>query len=209
MKNTGKGETSTVEQGKVDEPTQITSRNDINRLEKISEGDKLKIVSIETPLYKNIQGYYTPMLEEGSLTNEIKLKKGDIVTYKGKYDKIENPISEEVTVYLEVTTNDGTEGYLKLSTVTAIEEGKTTARANITNFTATVGNITDEGKKIGKDNEEYVVAIAAGRNGENDIGIENKEKGLSEAELTIKVAEKVESLLKQYSNIKVVQTGST
>lgn len=209
MKNTGKGETSTVEQGKVDEPTQITSRNDINRLEKMSEGDKLKIVSIETPLYKNIQGYYTPMLEEGSLTNEIKLKKGDIVTYKGNYDKIENPISGEVTVYLEVTTNDGTEGYLKLSTVTAIEEGKTTARANITKFTATVGNITNEGKKIGKDNEEYVVAIAAGRNSGNDIGIENKEKGLSEAELTIKVAEKVESLLKQYSNIKVVQTGST
>ena len=57
--------------------------------------------------------------------------------------------------------------------------------------------------------EEYVVAIAAGRNSGNDTGIVNEEKGLKEEELTIEVAERVEELLNKYSNIKVVQTGST
>ena len=40
MKNTGKGETSVVEQTKVDQPVEIINRNDINRLENMKEGQK-------------------------------------------------------------------------------------------------------------------------------------------------------------------------
>ena len=121
MKNTGKGETSVVEQTKVDQPVEIINRNDINRLENMKEGQKLKIFTIDAPLYKNIKGYFTPYIPDDSLT-EFKLKKGDVVTYKGKYEKDENSITKNVTVYIEVKTDDGTEGYLRLSSVIAVTE---------------------------------------------------------------------------------------
>lgn len=90
MKNTGKGETSTIEQSKVDEPVEINNRNDVNRLEKMKEGQELKVVPIDTPLYENFKGlgYFSPMLKEESLTDEIKLQKGDIVTYKGNMKRL-------------------------------------------------------------------------------------------------------------------------
>ena len=53
---------------------------------------------------------------------EFKLKKGDVVTYKGKYEKDENSITKNVTVYIEVKTDDGTEGYLRLSYCYSDEE---------------------------------------------------------------------------------------
>ena len=210
MKNTGKGETSTIEQSKVDEPVEITNRNDINRLEKMSEGQKLKIVTIETPLYEDKYGYFQPKHQNGSLINEIKLKKGDIVTYKGKYEKYENKISQEVTVYIEVKMEDGTEGYLKLSSVSAMSTEANT-RGQIEKSVSKIASVTSRAGKdekiIGQEGEKYVVAIAAGRNSNN--GIVNEEKNLVEEELTIKVSEKVEKMLEEYSNIKVVQTGST
>ena len=51
------------------------------------------------------------------------------------------------------------------------------------------------------------MAIAAGHNNTNDTGASSG--NLVEEELTIKVAERVEELLDNYSNITVVQTGST
>lgn len=214
MKNTGKGETSVVEQTKVDQPVEITNRNDVNRLENMKEGQKLKIATIDAPLYKNIKGYFTPYIPDDSLT-EFKLKKGDVVTYKGKYEKDENSITKDVIVYVEVKTEDGTEGYLRLSSVIAFtedtplgkEENNSNSRINrLAKVTSRTGT---EEKKIGQDSENYVVAIAAGRNNNDDIGIANEGKGLKEEELTIKVAERVEELLKDYTNIRVVQTGST
>lgn len=213
MKNTGKGETSTIEQSKVDEPIEINNRNDVNRLKKMKEGQELKVVPIDTPLYENFKGlgYFSPMLKEGSLTDEIKLQKGDIVTYKGKYEKVTDPLTKEVTVYVEVDTKDGLNGYLKLASVTAIssENTKSAKKSNVTQVTTVTSRAGKEEKKIGQDSEEYVIAIAAGRNNESDLGVVNDEKNLVEEELTIKVAEKVEKLLGEYSNIKVIQTGST
>lgn len=214
MKNTGKGETSVVEQTKVDQPVEIINRNDINRLENMKEGQKLKISTIDAPLYKNIKGYFTPYIPDDSLT-EFKLKKGDVVTYKGKYEKDENSITKNVTVYIEVKTDDGTEGYLRLSSVIAVTEdtplGKEENNSNnrINRLAKVTSRTGTEEKKIGKDSENYVVAIAAGRNSGDDKGITNEGKGLKEEELTIKVAEIVEELLKDYTNIRVVQTGST
>ena len=168
MKNTGKGETSTIEQSKVDEPVEINNRNDVNRLEKMKEGQELKVVPIDTPLYENFKGlgYFSPMLKEGSLTDEIKLQKGDIVTYKGKYEKVTDPLTKEVTVYVEVDTKDGLNGYLKLASVTAIssENTKSAKKSNVTQVTTVTSRAGKEEKKIGQDSEEYVIAIAAGRN---------------------------------------------
>lgn len=62
-------------------------------------------------------------------------------------------------------------------------------------------------KTAGKEGETYTIAIAAGHNNTNDTGA--RKGSLKEEELTIKTAEKVEELLKPYTNIKVVQTGST
>ena len=211
MKNTGTGETSTVEQSKVDDPIELTNKNDINRLEKMKENQKLKVVPIDTPLYKNVHGYFTPMTEKDNKTKEIKLNKGDIVTYKGKYEKVENQVTKDVTIYLEVELEDGTTGYLKLSSVTAMTEDENSKKEE--NKNTKVSKVTSragkEEKYIGKDDEKYVIAIAAGRNNESDLGIVNEEKNLVEEELTIKVSEKVEKLLGEYSNIKVIQTGST
>lgn len=61
---------------------------------------------------------------------------------------------------------------------------------------------------VGNESEEYTVAIAAGHNNTDDLGARSGE--LKEEELTIKVAEKVEEIIKErYKNVKVVQTGST
>lgn len=213
MKNTGKGETSTIEKEEVDEPIEITNRNDLNKLKNMEDGDKLKIIPIDTCLYKNIKGYWSPMTYEENEEKEIKLKKGEIVTYKGKYETFKDVTTDETIAYLKVITEDELEGYVKLSTVELVINEKT--NSNEKNKTAQNTNIKitsragAEDKTIGKSNENYVVAIAAGRNNEDEKGIVNEEKKLKEEELTIKVAEKVENLLKEYTNIKVVQTGST
>lgn len=149
------------------------------------------------------------MLEDGSTTKEITIKRGEIVTYKGKYEKVKNEVSEKVIVYLEVKTKDGKEGYIKLSSLTAIEEDEASIKKTNDTTKTVTSRAGKEEKIIGQKGEEYVIAIAAGRNSDEENGIENKEKGLVESELTIKVAEKVEKLLKEYSNVKVVQTGST
>lgn len=61
---------------------------------------------------------------------------------------------------------------------------------------------------VGDENEEYVVAIAAGHNNSDDKGARSGE--LKEEKLTILVAEKVQELVEErYKNVRVVQTGST
>lgn len=214
MKNTGRGETSNIEQSEVDEPVNISSKNDANKLNNMQNGQKLKVRFANTPLYNApIGGYFSPMNKEGTL-EQIKLEKGEIVTYSGKYETSENPLNNSVTVYVLIKLDDGTEGYVKITTIQPITEKTSSSKvhtekssiANINNVTSRAG---EELKYIGEEGENYVVAIAAGRNNEDDKGITNEEKELVEEELTIKVAEKVEKMLGEYSNIEVIQTGST
>ena len=54
MKNTGKGETSNLEQGTVDEPVSVEDRNDQNKIDSWQSGQKLKIIAVETFLYQDI-----------------------------------------------------------------------------------------------------------------------------------------------------------
>lgn len=228
MKNTGKGETSTIEQSKVDEPVEITNKKDLNRLQNMKKDDVLKVTSIETPLYKNLKGYWTPMTEDDNSKKEIKLKKGDLVIYQGKYETFENAETGDKIAYLQIKTSDGKDGYVRLAAVELVMTTNTTMNTNKleptntdnkinpdklniskTNSTVVTSRAKTSDKTIGKENENYTIAIAAGRDKYDDDGISNDEKNLKEEELTIKVTEKVEKMLKEYSNVKVIQTGST
>ena len=216
MKNTGRGETSNLEQGTVDEPVSVEDRNDQNKIDSWQSGQRLRIVSVEAYIYedKYDAGYWEPIMVEGSTTQEMKLKKNDIVTYQGEYKIDNNALTGQQTIYLKVKTEDAIEGYVKSSTVNALLENSTQGQVilndeNNETRLATTSRANDSREEIGVEGEEYVVAIAAGRNSGNDTGIVNEEKGLKEEELTIEVAERVEELLSNYSNIRVVQTGST
>ena len=216
MKNTGRGETSNLEQGTVDEPVSVEDRNDQNKIDSWQSGQRLRIVSVEAYIYedKYDAGYWEPIMVEGSTTQEMKLKKNDIVTYQGEYKIDNNALTGQQTIYLKVKTEDAIEGYVKSSTVNALLENSTQGQVilndeNNETRLATTSRANDSREEIGVEGEEYVVAIAAGRNSGNDTGIVNEEKGLKEEELTIEVTERVEELLNKYSNIKVVQTGST
>lgn len=215
MKNTGKGETSNLEQGTVDEPVSVEDRNDQNKIDSWQSGQKLKIIAVETFLYQDQYdaGYWEPIMVEGSTTQEVKLQKYEIVTYQGEYEIYNNALTGQQIIYLKIKTDDGLEGYLRSSTV--IAELDENAQVQVVNQEsnktrlATTSRVQDSREEIGVVGEEYVVAIAAGRNSGDDTGIVNEEKGLVEEELTVEVAERVEELLGNYSNIRVVQTGST
>ena len=216
MKNTGKGETSNLEQGTVDEPVSVEDRNDQNKIDSWQSGQSLRIVSVEAYIYedKYDAGYWETIMVEGSTTQEVKLKKNDVVTYQGEYKIDNNALTGKQTIYLKVKTEDGIEGYVKSSIVNAVLENTTQGQViideeNSETKVATTSRARDSRQEIGVEGEEYVVAIAAGRNSDDDTGIVNEEKGLKEEELTIEVAERVEELLREYSNIRVVQTGST
>ena len=216
MKNTGKGETSNLEQGTVDEPVDIEDRNDQNKVESWQSGQRLRIIVAEAYIYEDKYGagYWEPIMVDGSTTQELKLQRNDVVIYQGEYKIEDNALTGQQTIYLKVKTDNNIEGYIKTSTVIATEESSTqgqvtTTEENTETKLATTSRVADSRETIGKRDKEYVVAIAAGRNSNDDTGIVNEEKGLVEEELTIEVAERVEELLSQYSNIKVVQTGST
>lgn len=216
MENTGKGETSNLEQGTVNEPTQIEDRNDQTKVDSWQSGQKLKVIVVGTYIYQDRYdaGYWEPIIQEGTMSEEVVLPKDEIVTYQGEYEIHNNSLTGQQTIYLKVKTEDGLEGYLKTSTVIAVVDGNSQGEAtkneeNKTTKLATTSRVASSREEIGVEGEEYVVAIAAGRNNNDDLGIVNEEKGLVEEELTIQVAEKVEELLGEYSNIRVVQTGST
>lgn len=216
MKNTGKGETSNLEQGTVNEPVSVEDRNDQNKINSWQSGQKLRIVTSGTYLYEDQYdiGYWEPIMVEGSTTQQVKLQNGNVVTYQGEYKIDNNALTGHQTIYLKVVTEDNLEGYVKSSVVNAIidssEQGQaTTDEVDSKTKLATTSRVADSREEIGVEGEEYVVAIAAGRNSGNDLGVVNEEKGLVEEVLTIQVAERVEELLSEYSNIRVVQTGST
>ena len=216
MKNTGRGETSNLEQGTVNEPVSVEDRNDQNKIDGWQSGQKLRIVATETFLYEDQYGigYWQPIMVEGSTTQEVKLIRNDVVTYQGEYKIDNNALTGQQTIYLKVKTDDDLEGYVKTSTVIAVvnentQGDVTTTEEDSRTKIATTSRVADSREEIGVEGEEYVVAIAAGRNSSDDLGVVNEEKGLAEEALTIQVAERVEELLNGYSNIRVVQTGST
>lgn len=77
---------------------------------------------------------------------------------------------------------------------------------------ATDGDNSGNSDETAGDGKQYIVALAAGHNNANDtgaVGVTQDGTVLKEEDLTIKVAEFAEQMLSKYTNIKVVQTGST
>lgn len=172
---------------KVEKDEDKTEENKNNGNEEIvkgwSEGKKLRIAE--------------------KLDNEI-FEEGDIVTYTGNYevDDESNEVYVEVKKGIEV-------GKVIFSKLEEVNESSTKTENNKDTKVAVTSRAKNNSgdKIIGKEGETYRVAIAAGHNNTNDTGA--AANGLVEEQLTIQVAEKVEELLSEYSNIEVIQTGST
>lgn len=214
MKNVGKGETSTVEKETVSYNGEMANSY-IDELKKYSAGAIFK-TKIETKLYKESEskidsskgtGHFEVMYNENN--KEINLSKGQEVTYTGNYKTSDNPLSEveKLTVYVEIEIKDkNLKGYVKASTLIFSEETDSVETAKV-KVTSRAGTAVSDTKTIGDGSKTFIIAIAAGNNDTDDIGIRNG--NLIEEELTIKVAEKVEEIFKEYTNVKVEQTGST
>lgn len=219
-KNTGKGDTTVTEE-EVDYGT-VISNEYIENVKKWKDGKKLELVcdaivykQRESELDKNSEtGFWEPQVNEETKKN-ITISEGTTITYQGEYKLKTSPLTNETTIYVKVKSGD-IEGYIKsqylmeksdeqtseINTTKVANSKKSnevSSRAKTTEATAT--------KTAGEEGETYTIAIAAGHNNTDDTGASSG--GLVEQELTIKVAEKVEELFAEYSNITVVQTGST
>ena len=210
MKNTGKGETSAIEKDTVYDTIQNGNYDEI--LKTWQAGKKLTIKS-DAKVYKQTESELDPGSDTGNweevydekTSGTLEIKEGTTVEYTGTYKNNTNPLSKEVVTYVEVKTEDIT-GYVKagylaeaINSTAKVEEKK---KIEISSRAETRAN-----KAIGDADKTYTIAIAAGHNNSSDKGVHAN--GLVEEDLTIEVAEEVEELLNQYSNVKVVQTGST
>lgn len=221
--NPGRGETTTLEQDTVYDSVETNSvREDI--VKQWSSGQKLIIVNGKATVYEQEEStlnpgtyidYWHEKLKEGKLDEYVTIADGTEVTYTGTYKTNTNKLTNEVVVYVEVDT--GKEKVFVKSTHLKVKEEETDeqtssmGQANIKlGNKATTSRAEDdsrEEKTAGKEGQTYTIAIAAGHNNSDNVGARSGD--LKEEELTIKTAEKVEELLQQYSNIKVVQVGST
>ena len=158
-------------------------------------------------------GYWYEKVKDNSLNEYVTIPDGEKVTYTGIYKTTTNALTKEVFIYVQVErmNHDKEKVYVRATNLMkkAQEEHEADESETISKLSkATISSRVNETRKTaGKEGETYTIAIAAGHNNTNDTGAR---KGiLKEEELTIKTAEKVEELLKPYTNIKVVQTGST
>lgn len=220
MKNTGQGEKKKVEEDEIGDPVEVSQYEEIVKTWEANE--KFELIN-DAIVYKEREseikkgegtGVFDVQYKEGT---EIKLSisKGNTITYTGKYKAVTNPLTKKISVYVEIRYTD-IQGYIKAYNLIRInnEEGESDIDTNEsegdTTRVASNDRITSRTKEktIGKADKTYTVAIAAGHNNTDNTGATGK-YGLIEQDLTVKVAEKVEEILKDYSNIKVVQTGST
>lgn len=228
MKNTGVGETTTVGEDEVFDTNVIGNYEEVI---KVWEKGRKITLRADAKVYEQTESKLNPGSDTGDwhgvydekTSGTLTWKKGTIVEYTGTYKNNKNPTTGDVVTYVEVKNKDKV-GFVKAWFLQEAEEEKEQLEkeendksqpneneeegkkeATIVKTTARAKNNGKE--KIGGTKSEYVVAIAAGHSKE-EPGAEGN--GLNEEVLTIEVAEKVEELIKQkYSNVKVVQTGST
>ena len=216
-KNTGRGDTS-VEEEEIDFGT-VISNEYIENIKKWEDGKQLELVC-DAIVYKQREsqinkdketGYWEPQYEENT-KRKIIIEEGTVVTYKGQYRLSTSALTNETTIYVEIESGD-IKGYLKSQYLMDKSTEQTSEidiikTANSKKYNMSSRAKTEEATKIaGEEGETYTIAIAAGHNNTDDTGASSG--GLVEQDLTIEVAEKVEELFAEYSNITVVQTGST
>lgn len=206
IKATGSGEKTTEQDLKVDN----TQKEEIT----YEKGQELKVRETTKVYLKGEYNFLGEKKSEEGITSKvstilskiegvnrtINVGKGDIVYYTG------NTFSYENNTYIEIAEQKESEeviGYIKNIYVEV-------PKIIINESNQEQNNKQEEKvptKTIGDGSKEFVIAIAAGHNASDDKGY--SDGTWVEEELTIQVAEQVESLFKDYTNIKVVQTGST
>lgn len=210
MKNTGQGETSAIEKDTIYDTIQ---NGDYDQILKTWQAGKKLTIKSDAKVYKQTESELNPGSDTGnweevydeSSSKVLEIKKGTSVEYTGTYKNNTNPITKKITTYVEVKTEKIT-GYVKAGYLKELEETEQASQVK-EKIEVSSRAQTKSKKSIGEENRTYTIAIAAGHNNSDDKGFHTD--GLIEEELTIEVAEKVEKLLKEYSNVKVVQTGST
>lgn len=240
VENKGDGESYSLESEINDGDVQ--EGNYEKTVKKWEKGKKLKIKTTAT-VYKQTEsklnpgsdtGDWQPVYNEKTSSN-LKIEEGEEVEYLGTYKNNTNPLTNTVSTYVEIKHGD-TQGFVKAQYLLDPDEKtdkskedsdkdkeeKTTENKNsksessITRVSQTVTSRAKGDKKtVANEDEEYIVAIAAGHNNTDNLGAvypedeDDPREQLIEQDMTIEVAEKVEELFEEYSNIKVVQTGST
>ena len=206
LKSTGAGEKTTLDDLKEDNEEETTVSYE--------KGQELRTVKTSMVYLKGKYNFLGKKEADEGVTPKIKtmlsqmegvdksfyVRKGNKIYYTGETFFYENNTYLEVTEKMESKT---VIGYIKradVETPTNIEDNKEEDKKQD-------GNNVQPTKTIGDGNKKFVIAIAAGHNTTDDKGYSKDE--LVEEELTIEVAEKVEELFSEYSNIEVVQTGST
>ena len=232
MKNTGTGSTTVVEEE--EEEDLHASKSEEKKVKEWKKGDKLVVLNT-TYVYEQTESKINPGSDtkhwdkvlDNTVSNYKRVYKDEVVTYTGTYKEGVNPSTDEVTLYAEVerkieetdSKKDEKETiFLRVFSLEKKEkneasidiqnDGTKKIAGNIINVADKETDSKDE-KTAGKTGQTYTIAIAAGHNSTDNSGASNSALGLKEEELTVQVSEMVEDLLSIYSNIKVVQTGST
>lgn len=209
MKNTGQGETTLLEPESSYTDLSITPREE--EIKSWEEGKNLVLYN-DSYVYDEEDNVWIKREEDSKY---VIIRRTDTVTYTGKYKKVEDKLNDIVTFYVEVKSGDIT-GYIQSKNINVRssdsdeeenQSDETTTRQNV-QVSSRAPEDSREKEIVGKEHEEYIVAIAAGHNNTDDKGA--RYGGLIEEDLTIQVAERVEELInKKYENVTVVQTGST
>lgn len=187
------------------------------------KGEALKVTKAFTNVY--VKGTYDLITkkkksDDGITTKSLlsledfENKKTSLTIGNEVYYTGENLIGSKDT-YIEVAEEryGAVIGYINNANVERSIENQTNRdnTSNNSNSSNTSTNSSssnnENARTIGDPNKTYVLAIAAGHNNSDDTGARSGD--FIEENMTIQVAEKVEQLAKQYSNIEIKQTGST
>ena len=215
MKNTGVEDSIPLVESDILDPGGVGRYEEI--VKSWSAGQKLTIRARAT-IYEQAEseinpgsdtGYWEEVLDDTGRVRTI--AKGTQVEYTGTYKNNTNLASGNTITYVEIKY-EGENVYVRANYLTdnsnsteEVDEAK--IRNNFTVSSRAEANRAGKQELNGL-KDEYVIAIAAGRNNTDDKGTTSGE--LVEEDLTIEVAEKVQELIEErYSDIKVVQTGST
>ena len=207
MKNTGQGETSVLEPETSYTDIVLTPREE--EIQSWEEGKQLVLYN-SAYVYEEEENLWIKKVNDDS--TYVIINKNNEVLYTGNYEKVEDKLNDSVSFYVEVKSGDIT-GYIRSSDINIRssngEEETTAETSSNTNVKVSSRARDSSGRQIvGEEGQEFVVAIAAGHNNTDDRGV--AAGNLVEENLTIQVAERVQELIEDtYSNVTVVQTGST
>lgn len=149
-------------------------------------------------------------VKSGDITGYIRSKDINIRSSDGDYIKEEDETDSDEPPSL-TPEFDAPSVNPSNDSFTILDQTGSTETTPRTNATVSSRAKDSSGREIvGEEGDQFTVAIAAGHNNTDDKGATSTSGDLIEEELTIQVAERVQELIEStYSNVTVVQTGST